>query len=127
MRLEVRLADVMNYVILLLRYHPRLRRHQTEAACQCLIDGVWVTAVFEFASGEAQRRWQRARLIVSAVAIHAQSVVNRLAAVESRRVQAAQQTRVVNVRLILWDLQSDERRWRCQGRGCGAAPVAKLD
>ena len=125
-RPQIRLADVVNHVVLLLRHHPGLRRHQAEAVRQRLIHRERIAAVLELVRRKPQRRGQRARLLVRAVAVDAEPVVNRLAALERLFIEVADHAGVVDVRLIFRN-RSAMSAAGGRIRGPVAAAVAHLD
>ena len=108
-RLQVRLAEVVDHVVLLPRHHPRLRGHQAVAVRERAVQAVRVAAVLERVGGELRRRGQRAGLVLRAVAVGAHAGVDRLAPLERLVVQRADQAGVVDVLLVL---REDERGLR---------------
>ena len=81
-RLEIRLTDVMDQVVFLLRNQPGLRCHLAEAVSECAIHVVGVATVLERRGGKSRRGRQRARPLFCSVTVRADTVVNRLTALK---------------------------------------------
>ena len=127
MRLQKRLADVVDDVVLLLRDHPRLRGHQPEAVRQCLVHPQRIGAVLELPLGELQRRRQRSRLVLRSVAVDAEPVVDRLAPLKRLNVEVAEHSRVIDLLFVLGQHEREQRRRRLKLPGSFRAPFGDLD
>ena len=110
--LEIRLADVVDDVVLLLGDHPRLPDHPAESVGQRLIHPKRVRAVLERPGAEPRRRRQRAGPLLRAVAVGADPDVNRLAPAIVLIAQAGDHSRVVHVLLVVGQGGDGERRFR---------------
>ena len=113
-RLEERLADVVDDVVLLPGDHPGLRRHLAEAVGDGPVEAVGIAAVPERRGGEPRGVRQRAGLILGAVAVGADAGVDRLAALEARRAQVGDEPGVIEPALVLGQRRRDEGRIRPQ-------------
>ena len=100
-RLQVGLADVVDCVVLLLRDHPGLRYHQVEAMGERFVHAMRIAAVAELIGGETQRRGQRTGLVFGAMAVHAQSAIDRFAPLVALLIQVGDHAGVIDVLFIL--------------------------
>ena len=96
--------------------------HLAEAVGERPVHAERVAAVLERARGEPERGRQRAGLVLRAVAVGADAVVDRLAALEALRSEAGDQAGVVDVVLVLGQ---GRRRRAATGRAAarGRAPA----
>src|SRR5258707_915377 len=85
--LEIRLSDVVDYVVLLFGHHPGLRGHLAEAEGQGPVEAVRIAAILERAGGEPRRVRQRAGAVLRAVAVGADPAVDRLAPLDALRAE----------------------------------------
>jgi hypothetical protein len=125
-RLEVRLADVVDDVVLLLRDHPGLGRHLAEAVGDRPIHGVGVVAVLECRGCEAWGGGQRAGLVPGPVAVGADAAIDRLAALEVLRSQSGDHRGVIEPAFVIGQGGRHQRRVGPQRAGPRRAILGDL-
>jgi hypothetical protein len=101
MRPQVSLPDVVDHIVLLLRHHPALRGHLAETEGQRAVHAERVCAVLEDARGKAERGRQRPKPVPRPVAVDADTVIDRLASLEARVIEAGDEPGVIDVALGL--------------------------
>ena len=103
----------MDHIVFLLGNHPRLRGHLAESDSESAIHAVGIAAVFQRRGGKSRRGRQRAGPIFGSMAVGANAVVDRLAALGTLLSQAGDQSGMVEIALVI-------RQWRGQKSRVGS-------